>query len=281
MIKWIEILSTQAEELKTLAASLNVHPLALEDCLHRDQQPKLEDYETHKLLVWFMLAKGHVYEIQFLIFDDQILMVPHEKPPECMTWREYLKVSDNQKDSWHMLYQAIDRATDVTWQEVWQLFYKLDEFEQKMFKSDVKPQSLLLLKKKLNQIDYSIGNLSTVARQLQNSYHVKDDLRWKLRDLFDHCERLNRSITLYKSQIATTIELFWGLQANRTNRQIKKLSLLASLAVPLTFWTSFWGMNFGVIPFSNPGLFWLAILLMALTVGGTAWFLIRRGYWTD
>ena len=259
MIRWTEVLSTENAILSDIAEKLDVHPLALEDCMHRDQRPKLDDYETHQLLVWFLFAKDRIYEIQFLIFKDHLVAIPHEPPPEGNSWNEYLRVTTTHKDVWHLLYSVLDRATDITWQEIRNLFIQIEEFEQKIFKKGFSPQTLLLVKKQLNQIDFSIGHLTSVAKQLQNLCNPIGDLSWKLRDLFDHCERIFRSIALYRSQIATTIELFWGLEANRTNRQIKKLSLLASIAVPLTFWASFWGMNFEFIPFASPTLFFIAL----------------------
>ncbi len=281
MVKWTEVLSTENDVLTELATKLKVHPLALEDCQHRDQRPKLDDYETHQLLVWFLIANGRIFEIQFLIFTDHLVAVPHDPPPEGKTWGEYLKIANNHKDVWHLLYNVLDRATDITWQEIRLLFAQIDEFEQNMFKKEISPQSLLTVKKHLNQIDFSIGHLSSVAKQLQNLSKPSGDLAWKLRDLFDHCERIYRSLALYRSQIATTIELFWGLQANRTNKQIKKLTLLASIAVPVTFWASFWGMNFEFIPFSSPILFFTALGIMMASVGTTFWLLVRKGYWSD
>ncbi|NBX93042.1 MAG: hypothetical protein EB078_08925 [Proteobacteria bacterium] len=62
---------------------------------------------------------------------------------------------------------------------------------------------------------------------------------------------------------------------------MKKLSTLASVAVPLTFWASFWGMNFEIIPFSNTSSFYGAIVLMIASAVFALWFLVRRGYWDD
>lgn len=278
-MRWKEILSTDRESMDRLAKDFQVHPLALEDCQHRDQRPKLDDYDTHQLLVWFLFAKDRVYELQFLIFEDHLIAIPHEAPPSGATWHEYLKLTDDHKDIWHFLYHVLDHATDQTWQELRQLFTQIDQFEQELFKKEINPQSLLRLKKKLNQMDYSIGHLNSVTEQIRKLCHPAGDLAWKFRDLADHCERIYRSINLYRSQIVTTIELFWGLQANRTNRQIKKLTLLASIAVPLTLWSSFWGMNFQAIPFDHPWIFPIAIALMIVTVGATLWVLVRRGYW--
>lgn len=279
MAKWIEVLSHDKVTLEKLGADYMVHPLALEDCFNRDQKPKLDDYVTHQFLVWFMYHKSKVYEIQFIIFPDKLIAVPHEQPPEGLIWSEFLKLGSNYRDVWHMLYTALDKITDVTWLEVRSLYLHVDEIEQQMFKKDINPQSLLKLKKRLNSFDYTLGHLSSVVVQLRNLIKPTGDLNWKLRDLSDHCDRIYANVTLYRSQISTTIELFWGLQANRTNRQIKKLSLLASISVPITFWASFWGMNFQIIPFDKPELFYAAIGIMVLSVSLTMYLLVRKGYW--
>jgi len=278
---WIEILSTDKSRLAVAAERYRVHPLALEDCEHRDQRPNLDDYETHQLLVWFMFASEHIYEIQILIFSDLLIVVPHESPPQSANWHDYLRISDQHRDVWHMLYQALDRATDMTWVEIKKLMNQVDEFEQDLFKGEMNPQVILLVKKKLNEIDASIGHLASVTKQVVNLSKPTGDLIWKFRDLHDHCERLSRSIELYRAQIVTAIELCWGMQANRTNRQIKRLTLLASISVPLTFWASFWGMNFEFIPFSKPELFTFAMVMMGISVAITFWLLVRKGYWAD
>jgi magnesium transporter len=281
MVQWIQIQSTDTKGIEKLAEIYGVHHLAIEDCLHRDQRPKLDDYGNHQLLVWFMFCKGQIYELQFLIFPDKLILIPHSPPPIEATWDDFLKIRNDHKDVWHLLYHALDTTTDVTWHELRSIYSKVDEFEQHLFNKEIHPQELLKLKKQLNKIEYSIGHLSSVAMQLQNLYKPTDDLLWKLRDLHDHCERFDKSLLLYRGQIATFIELYWGLQANRTNKQIKKLSILASIAVPMTFWSSVWGMNFEYIPFEKPELFYFAIFMMFISVVLTVWFLVRKGYWSD
>ncbi len=281
MIKWIEILSTSRKELDAIGEKYSIHPLALEDCEHRDQRPKLDDYNTHQLLVWFMLANARIYELQILIFPDALIVVPHEPPPEMKKWCEYLKVSEQHKDVWHMIYQTLDKLTDITFDEIRQLMNEVDQFEQDLFIKEINLQSILLVKKKLNEADASVGHLSSVANQLMNLCKPVDDLKWKLRDLYDHCERLSRNIALYRSQVVTVIDLYWGMQANRTNRQIKNLTMLASISMPLTFWSSFWGMNFDFIPFARSELFFVALGIMGLSISITSWLLVRKGYWSD
>ncbi|MCC2678812.1 MAG: corA [Pseudobdellovibrio sp.] len=278
MPQWIEIKSSDPA-LPQLAKDYGVNPFAVEDCLNRDQRPKLDDYQSHQFLVWFMYSKNKVYELQFLIFPDKVIMVPFDAPPEGANWKDYLKIPAEPKDVWHLLYYVLDKMTDITWQEVRILLSKVDEIEQAIFKKDVDPNELIKLKKKLHRFDYSFGHLASVIEQLQDLIQPTNELKWKFRDLHDHCERIYESVALYRSHIASAIEMLWGLESNRTNRQIKKLTLVASIAVPLTFWSSFWGMNFHAIPFEKPELFWFAIAMMVLSVAVTSWLLVRKGYW--
>jgi len=284
MIKFYEVASVEESKLRDLANQYSVHEMALEDCLHRDQRPKLDDFENHKFLVWFCYYQDRIYEIQFIIFNDTLILVPHEKSPIGNTWSEFLNFNSNSNsnlDVWHATYYLLDKLTDMTWTELRQLYHYVDDFELNIFKKEVKPQELIKIKRKLNNIELSIGHLSSVAIQLQNLNLNSHDLNWKLRDLHDHCERINRSLAMYRGQTTSTIDLYWGLQANKTNYQIKKLTLIASIGLPLSFWSSFWGMNFEIIPFKTAELFFAAIAIMCISVGLTIYFLVKKGIWQD
>lgn len=282
--KWHEYLSSDAENIKNFCIKHNVDLLAIDDCFNKDQQPKFDDYGSHQLLVWFFLYNKKTYEIQILIFEDKLLLVPHENPPKMNSWKDFFEINEY-KETGFTIYQTLNKATDFTWNEIKTLCDQIDEFEQMAFKSRINPFQIQELKKTLNNYEYSIGHLSSVVRQLQSFYILKQGeekhLTWKYRDLQDRCERLTKYISLYRSQISTIIDLYWGLQANKTNGQIKRLTLLASISVPITLWSSFWGMNFESIPFKDNRLFAFAIILMLISVGLALFFLIRKGYWED
>jgi Mg2+ and Co2+ transporter CorA len=138
---------------------------------------------------------------------------------------------------------------------------------------------LLKLKSELARAEFALSYLSSVVAQWQRFLNPKDDLRWRLRDLWDHSERIHHALIFHRTQIASAMEMYWGVTAKRTNDQIKKLTLIAAVSVPLGFWTSFWGMNFQVLPFDRPWAFGLALGVMALSLTAVVFFLRRRGYW--
>ena len=77
-LRWIDISNQSQAELELLAQGYKFHPLALEDCLHFDQRPKLEEYTgqspylfivTHNFAVVPVLGKDAVA-------DENSLHVP-------------------------------------------------------------------------------------------------------------------------------------------------------------------------------------------------------------
>lgn len=279
MTAWKEILSSDADALKALATQLNVHPLALEDCLHRDQRAKLEDYGNHQFLVWFLYTEKKIYEVQFLLFPDLLLFVPHEKPPKGQSWKDYLNILEQDRDLPHLLYHTLDRITDITSSEIRSLYQKIQNFEQKLIQGESEIAHIMPTKKKLAAAEMQLERLPSLTQQLQNFYHPKDNLKWKFRDLHDHCERLYQSIVFNQGQIASSIDLYWVVAAQKTNLQVKKLTLLASISMPLTFWASFFGMNFQAIPFDSPVFFAGAMCVMFGSVLALYFYLRYKGYW--
>jgi magnesium transporter len=277
-IAWIEHLSVDVAAIKQTAETHGMHPLALEDCLKLNQRAKFDDYENHQLLVWFICSGNAIVELEFVIFPRALVLIASAAPPQKLTWKEYLDITNQGSDVHHLLYQALDKATDISEAHTKSLYAHMAGFENDLFKGNAEPMRLLELKKELARAAFAVAPLESVISQWQRFLNPKDDLRWRMRDLIDHCQRIHNGLVFHQSQIASTMDMYWGLTAKRTNDQIKKLSVIASVSVPLTVWSSFWGMNFQAIPFDNRRFFFLAIILMMLSVGIVAWFFKSKGF---
>ena len=248
----------------------------MEDCLHSNQRSKFEDFGNHQLLVWFVYVQGDIYEFEFVIFPKLVLIVSNAAAPHGQSWKSYLGITGQHTDPWMLLYQALDRGVELSETSINPLFKAIGEFEDLVLKqSSANLETLIRLKLQLGQAEFALSSLASVVGQWQEFLKPKDQLQWKMRDLWDHCTRLHQALIFHRQQISSSMDMYWGFTAMRTNEQVKKLSTIATIFLPLAFWTSFWGMNFEAIPFREPWLLGLALSVMPISIS-LIYFLFKK-----
>jgi magnesium transporter len=76
------------------------------------------------------------------------------------------------------------------------------------------------------------------------------------------------------------VDLYVSTQSNRLNRQMRFLTVIATLFMPLTFISSIYGMNFDYMPELHWKWGYFAVLgLMAAIGGGMGYLFWRRRWW--
>ncbi|MGH7472800.1 MAG: CorA family divalent cation transporter, partial [Candidatus Methylomirabilales bacterium] len=80
--------------------------------------------------------------------------------------------------------------------------------------------------------------------------------------------------------VATTVEAYLMATSNRLNNIVRQLTIIATIFLPLTAITGFFGMNFDHIPWNSPLAFILTTLfILAVPVVMLRWF--RRWGWLE
>ena len=64
VVRWIDLRSQDEAQLELLRERFNFHPLAIEDCAHEDQRPKLEEYHIFLVTQGFACAGARVEELE-------------------------------------------------------------------------------------------------------------------------------------------------------------------------------------------------------------------------
>ena len=105
---------------------------------------------------------------------------------------------------------------------------------------------------------------------------VPAEVRPYLRDVYDRLARVSDLLDSFRDEAATLLDLHVALASNRLNQVIKVLTVIATIMLPLTVITSYYGMNFRLPEFAwSWG--WLYVMgLLAATAFGTWWYLRRR-----
>jgi magnesium transporter len=107
---------------------------------------------------------------------------------------------------------------------------------------------------------------------------IPPELRPYLRDVYDRLARVNDLLDSFRDEISTLLELHVSLVSNRLNDVIRRLTVIATIGLPLTIVTSYYGMNFDFPEYRlrHPTIF--VIALLAATAGATYWY-IRSKRW--
>jgi magnesium transporter len=65
------------------------------------------------------------------------------------------------------------------------------------------------------------------------------------RDVYDHAVRVIDQVDAVRDLVSSALEIHLSVVANRQNEISKQLTLIATIFLPLTFLTGFFGQNFG------------------------------------
>jgi magnesium transporter len=93
------------------------------------------------------------------------------------------------------------------------------------------------------------------------------------RDIYDHLMRLYDDIDFSRDQLMSQLDIHLSQVSNNLNEVMKRLTVFASIFMPITFITGFFGMNFGYIQGRSP-VWWVvvSILLVVVAYGNYGWF---------
>jgi magnesium transporter len=164
---------------------------------------------------------------------------------------------------------------------------RIDELEEAILKEPTEAQvgTLFAMKRQL----ISLRKLVTPERDMMASVLVggsdlpgmTDDAERYFRDLYDHLIRLSDLVDSYRDLLTSAVDTHLSTVSNRLNEVMKQLAIIATIFLPLSFLTGFFGQNFAWLV-NRIGGFWQ---FAVLGLGGEALAIIvllrmfrRRGW---
>jgi magnesium transporter len=102
-----------------------------------------------------------------------------------------------------------------------------------------------------------------------------------LRDLYDHLIRIGDMIDTYRDLLSNGMSAYLSTVSNNLNEVMKQLAIIATIFLPLSFLTGFFGQNFGWLVAQLGGLPTFLIVGIGtevVAVGALYWLFHRRGW---
>lgn len=97
-------------------------------------------------------------------------------------------------------------------------------------------------------------------------------------DVYDHTLRVLDSIDTYRDLLSSALDAYLSVQSNNLNEIMRRLTVISTVFLPLTFLTGFFGMNFTTLPFASPALLWLSLASMVAIPAGMLLYFRGRGW---
>ena len=246
-------------DLQLLLGEYGLHALALEDMASKNQRAKIEDYGSFV----FLVLRGVLFQdsqlktqLLYLIIGKDFLI---SYQPKSLLMRPVMKQRIAQKPLWYLqsnleylMYLYIDCWVDTLMASVETFSTKVDKLDGSLLQikdTDLLPR-LHRMKHDAMRLRRSVVPLRDVLTILMRSDFdvLSDRYHLYLRDTFDHCMQLMENLDFSRDALLTMMEVTLGSQSNRLNRQMRLLTAVSIIFMPLTLITGIYGMNFDNMP---------------------------------
>ncbi|NQT27382.1 magnesium/cobalt transporter CorA, partial [candidate division KSB1 bacterium] len=280
-VTWINIDGLhQVELIEKIGNQLDVHPLILEDIVHLDQRPKMEDLDTYLFIVLRMISM----EKESSDLDAEqvsIIVGPHY----VISFQEHQgDVFDGIRDrirnvrgrirrmgADYLAYSLMDAIVDQYFTILEVVGEEIESMEDEVMISPTPStiQHLHQIKRRLLFLRKSIWPLREIINVLERSeskLFQKRTLPY-LRDLYDHSIQIIDMLETLRDMNSGMFDMYLSSVSNRMNEVMKVLTIIATIFIPLTFIAGVYGMNYEYIPelkwrFGYLG-FWIVVVCVA------------------
>jgi len=288
---WLDIADPHAEDLHWLREEFVFHALTLEDVTRRHQRPKIDVYPDYYFLVVYALhpmdgdeAVLALDELAIFLGSNYIVTVHarpiHEVNEVWERWRQQTDIVGTDVGS--LLYVLLDRIIDDYFPVVDQLAERVEDIEEKIFEAFDRTAlaDIFTLKKDL----LALRRVVAPERDVLNVLLRRDPPILPphavifFQDVYDHTLRVLDSIDTYRDLISSALDAYLSVQSNNLNEVMRRLTVISTIFLPLTFLTGFFGMNFEALPFKSALAMWASLAVMLLTPPAMLWYFRWKGW---
>ncbi|MFI8084991.1 magnesium and cobalt transport protein CorA [Kitasatospora sp. NPDC086009] len=259
---WLGLFEPAPEELATVREGFGLHELAVEDAQAHHLRPKAERYEDGTELIILRTARYDddreevdSGEISVFLAEHFVITVRQGIASELAGARNRLERSPEllRTGSASTLWAILDQVVDSYAPVVTELERDIEEIEATVFSGTVAPTERIYFLRREATDFYRVVHplLAVLARRLQPGRSAPELLPY-FRDVHDHLLLVNEEVAAQRDLLATVLEAniaVISVEQNRINlRQtatMERLTIVATVFLPLSFVVGFFGQNFG------------------------------------
>jgi len=288
------------QQLQSLKESMGLHPLALEDVLHRGQRAKAEAYDAHQFVILNLVRRDkggdgecgacRVDQVSLFLGCNFVVSINDGNQDIFEPVRQRIRANGKIRrlGADYLLYALLDTIVDSGFPLLDELGDELEALEDEILLDDDGDAR--------NKLHYAKRELVVMRRawwpqreaiaslMRGDAPFIHESTRVYLRDCHDHSVVMIDFVETYREMASSLLDVYLSAVSRRMNNIMKGLTIVATIFLPLTFITGLYGMNFDTgSRFNMPELHWrygyLYVLgvMAAVVLGMLVYF--RRKRW--
>lgn len=260
---WLNYYKPEKEELMTLADKLGIHPLSVEDCMDDNQVPKIEHFHDNTFIIFnaFHYSDKTVYidEINLFIGSNFLITVSGHNSGDRKPLSDLEKIisndpGNNKLDTAQLLHRVLDYLVDQKFNALESVEDELATAEDQILDNPASfdPADLMRIRKSLQVLRKSLFHEREILIKIcrLDCQFITEKVIAHYRDIYDHLAKFFELAETYREAVTSLMELYTSLQnnlmtrsANETNSSVRRLTLIATVFMPLTLIAGIGGMS--------------------------------------
>jgi magnesium transporter len=267
---WLDIAQPSANDLALLQREFDIHPVAIEDASLWHERPKIEFFDHYVLVIAHAASLNPTgelvtHEIAVLAGENYVVTLRARPVFPLEEIERRRRVSQSVPyDATGLLYIILDTIVDGYFPLTETYDDRLVRLEDRMFGNDKFSErtehEIFLFKRALVLFRSTVAPMREILLRLTHAdvAPLKPGLALYFRDVHDHVLRALEQIDITRDLVNSTLDIHLASQSHRQNEVSKQLTIIATIFLPLTYITGFFGQNFGwmVNNVVSPQIFW-------------------------
>jgi magnesium transporter len=290
-VVWLDVDGLgDADVIRSIAASFNLHRLAIEDVTEVHKRARIDRYGTHQYIALVMVAieSGELDTEQLSMFLGKNFVITFQERPGDGFDRVRERIRGGKGmirtgGPGYLAYALLDATIDGYFPVLEHYGERLEALENALVAQPNRTRlhEIHALRRDLVVLRRAIWPmreaLNFLLRESTDAFNA--ETRPYLNDCYDHTVQLMELVETQREMAGGLMDVYLSSMSNRMNEIMKVLTIIATIFIPLTFVTSVYGMNWPHIPeFAVEHGYEICVTLMAVLGLAMLFVFWRRGW---
>jgi magnesium transporter len=253
---WIDLEKPTLGDFEILRDVFRFHPLAVEDSEHFGQRAKIEGYDDFTFIVVYGAVPDddRLVEVHCFYSERYLVTVHHDDAPAFSDIRaRYEQHAAGADHPSRLLYRLVDGLVDSFFPILAEFDDRIDALENAIFtRADERQlQEIFGMKRLLVGMRKAVtpqrDSFASVMGSIDELPGLAEADERYFRDIYDHLIRISDLIDSYRDLLSGAMDVYLSTVSNRLGTVTKQLAVIATIFLPLTWLTGFFGQNFGFL----------------------------------